>query len=157
MIYVTLCHINKCTPTQYFSHGLPHYSTNLAFVLSYNQLNILLVYIWYPLSPPQYFGLNIPCIFKQLPFLYLYFYNCLQPPPPPRTYNVSLPCVFLPAYFKVISLLYLYFLNVTRNYVKQTSQNIYVQHLRENSKSASSKQVNILWKRSENGKRKPTS
>ena len=50
----------------------------------------------------------------------------------------------------------IYFLNVTQNYVKQVSQNIYVQHLRENSKSASTKRGNILWKRSKNENRKPT-
>ena len=44
----------------------------------------------------------------------------------------------------------IFFLNVTQNYVKQASKNIYVQHLRENSKSASTKRGNILWKRSNN-------
>ena len=33
----------------------------------------------------------------------------------------------------------IHFLNVTQNYVKQASQNIYVQQLRQNSKSASTK------------------
>ena len=38
-----------------------------------------------------------------------------------------------------------YFLNVTQNYVKRASQNLYDQHLRENSKRASTKRGNILW------------
>ena len=64
VICVTFYHINKYTPTQYFSHGLPHYSTYLAFVLSYNQLNILLVYIWYPPLPsPLFSGLTSPVFF----------------------------------------------------------------------------------------------
>ena len=41
----------------------------------------------------------------------------------------------------------IFFLNVTQHYVKQASQNIHVQHLRENSKSASTKRGNIIWKR----------
>ena len=44
----------------------------------------------------------------------------------------------------------IYFLNVTQNFVKQASQNIYAQHLRENSKSTSTKRGNTLWKRSKN-------
>ena len=40
----------------------------------------------------------------------------------------------------------IYFLNVTQNYVKQASHNIHVQHLRENSKSASTKRGNIRIK-----------
>ena len=43
----------------------------------------------------------------------------------------------------------MYFLNVTQKYVKQASQNIYVKHLRDNSKSASTKRRNILWKAKE--------
>ena len=39
----------------------------------------------------------------------------------------------------------MYFLNVTQNYVKHALQNIYVQHLRENSKSASTKRGNIYF------------
>ena len=47
----------------------------------------------------------------------------------------------------------IYFLNVTQNYVKQASNNIYVQDLRVNSKSASTKRGNIPWKRSKNRQR----
>ena len=157
-------------------------------------------------------------LFYQLPaFLYcsryLYFYNRLQTQPPPRLYNLFLPCIFLPWFFIIISFsnpncttcifllltsasqispwikiynmnLYadsaesqllieiqglnncmfgkrinifrgggsielsfyfaIYFLNVMQNYVKQTSQNIYVQYLRENSKGSSTKRGNIL-------------
>ena len=50
----------------------------------------------------------------------------------------------------------IYFLNLTQNYVKQASQNIYVQHIRDNSKSASTKRGIILWKRAKNENRKPT-
>ena len=99
--------INVGTPTQYFSHGLHHYSTYLVFVFSYNQLNILLVilHLASPLRPsPVFSGLTSPVFF----FIKILFLSLLlqwaTTPSPPRTYNVSSQCAFLPAYFIVISL-----------------------------------------------------
>ena len=62
------------------------------------------------LTPPplkSIFGLNTRSIFFSFffnySFLYLYFNNRLQPPHPPRTYSLPLPCVSLPSYFMIIS------------------------------------------------------
>ena len=158
---------------------------------------------------PSIYGFNTPVFFFFLSIIpsSIFTFTIGNPPPPARTYNLSLPCVFLASYFiiicysnpnvqhvffffisaskisprikiynmnlcaestesillikiqglnncmfgKLINIFFLfnrayfflvcniYFLSVTQNCVKRASQNIYVQHLRENSKSASTK------------------
>ena len=132
-------------------------------VFSYNQMNIFLVSLHLVTSyPASIFGLKTPCnfIFFFINYFFLYLKLLLQSAPPYPNLQCIYPKCFITTYFLSnpnvrFTCLQMYILNVTWNHVKKTPQIIYIQHLRENSKSASAKQRDILSKRSKNVNRKP--
>ena len=65
VIYVNPYPINVGTSTQYFSLGLPNYSTDHAFVFSYTQLNILVILhsVPLPISPCIFISITPSSIF----------------------------------------------------------------------------------------------